>query len=68
VWNNRQAASWMLAEHGRGMLSLREIGEAMGGISTSAVAQARLRQTTELCRNRRMRRRLGRIATLIVNT
>jgi len=33
VWNNRQAALWMLAEHGRGMLRLRRTGEAMGGIA-----------------------------------
>jgi len=64
----RQAALWALAEHGRGMVSLREIGEAMGGISASAVAQARQRQTIELRRNRRIRRRLGRVANFIVNS
>ena len=64
----RQAALWALAEHGRGMLSLREIGEAMGGISASAVAQARQRQTIKLRRNRRIRRRLGRVANFIGNS
>ena len=64
----RRAALWALAEHGRGMLSLREIGEAMGGISASAVAQARQRHTAEMRQNRRIRRRSGRIANFIVNS
>ena len=64
----RQAALWALAEHGRGRLSQREIGAAMGGISASAVAHARQRQAAALQRSTRMRQRLARISQSLVNS
>jgi len=64
----RQAALWALAEHGRGVLSQRAIGEAMGGISASAVAHARQRQTESMQRTKRVQRRIARISKSLVNS
>jgi len=64
----RQAALWALAEHGRGMLSQRAIGEAMGGISASAVAHARQRHAVSMQRTKRVQRRIARISKSLVNS
>ena len=58
----RQAALWALTEQGLGRLRQRELGEIMGGISASAVAHARKRQTASMKSAKGVCVRLARIA------
>ena len=63
----RQVALYVMATHSRGRLTGREIGEAMGGITTSAVTQAKARVERKQKRNRAFRQRIAAILKSIVS-
>ena len=47
------------ARHSRGRLSGREIGEAMGGITTSAITHAKRRMEEKLRKSKTFQRRVA---------
>ncbi|NLF39242.1 hypothetical protein GX586_07340 [bacterium] len=55
----RQVALWLLARHSRGRLSGREIGEAMGGITTSAITHAKRLMEEKLRKSTAFQRRVA---------
>ena len=63
----RQVALYLMATHSRGRLTGREIGEAMGGITTSAVTRVKERVERKQMRNRTFRRRIATISKSIVS-
>jgi REP element-mobilizing transposase RayT len=57
----RQVALWLAWEHCRATLTVREIGEAMGGVCGTAVGLAHRRVAQRLVRDKRLKRRLQRL-------
>ena len=61
-WNEaRQVALWYARERCAGMMSVREIGRAMGGISACAVVVAHQRMAARLQHDKHLRRKLARL-------